>query len=133
MQEELQIWFQSDLSNDVSASERGGVIFHWYTEASESYLVLRQIILKPLKKYKKIIRTLSQIFRDNKTYKEEKKVVQPFIKFWVEVSLLHSCFFLSGLAFIWQQHEGDIAVHTILMLRQQTSVWIKNKQYKNEI
>lgn len=51
--------------------------------------------------------------------------MQPFIKFWVEVSLLHSCFFLSGLAFIWQQHEGDIAVHTILMLRQQTSVWIK--------
>lgn len=73
MQEELQIWFQSDLSNDVSASEWRGVIFHWYTEASESYLVLRQIILKPLKKYKKIIKTLGQIFRDNKTYKGEKR------------------------------------------------------------
>lgn len=61
MQEELQIWFQSDLSNDVSASEWSGAIFHWYTEASESYLVLRQIILKPLKKYKKIIKTQSDL------------------------------------------------------------------------
>lgn len=46
----------------------------------------------------------------------------PLVVLWVEVPFLHCCFLFGGLTFVRQQHEGDIAVHTILTLRCQTSV-----------
>lgn len=44
-----------------------------------------------------------------------------FIVLWIEISFLHSCLPLGGLAFVWQQHERNVAVYTIFTLRLQTS------------
>lgn len=47
LQVEVKVQFQTDLSNDVAAPERGRVILHRHTEASESHLIHSQSILKP--------------------------------------------------------------------------------------
>lgn len=52
----------------------------------------------------------------------------PLIVLRVLVSLLHCRFLFGGLGFVWQQHEGDVAVHCIFTLGQQTSVHQKMQQ-----
>ena len=46
----------------------------------------------------------------------------PLVVLWVDVPFLHRCFLFGGLAFVWKQHEGDIAVYAIFTVRRQTSV-----------
>lgn len=45
----------------------------------------------------------------------------PLVVLGVVVSLLHCRFLLGGLVFVWQQQEGDVAVHAVFALGQQTS------------
>lgn len=74
------------------------------------------------------MRTLTNLDRN---YKGNTVSSSPLIVFWVEVSFLHCRLPLGGLTFVWQQHEGNIAVHTILTLRQQTSVHRTRKHIFN--
>lgn len=50
-------------------------------------------------------------------------VLLPFIVLGVEVFFLHGGLSLGGFGFVWQQHERDIAVYSILTLCQKASVY----------
>lgn len=74
------------------------------------------------KKYKDYWNTKADAGKTKPTEHKGGVITVPFVKFGVVVSFLHTRLFLGGLAFIWQQHEGDVGVHTVLIVWQQTPV-----------
>lgn len=68
----------------------------------------------------------------DETVEQRNRVFLPFIVLGVEVFFLHGGLSLGGFAFIWQKHERDVAVDSILTLCQKASVCGNGKYLENE-
>lgn len=111
----MEVKVQTDLADDVTAPERGRVILHRHAEVPESELVQRQVVLEPGRTRKGWREVRQESHNCRQTWRQSRS---PLVVLGVMVSLLHCRFLFGGLVFVWQQQEGDVAVHAVFALGQ---------------